>query len=190
MADSDADRQRRRRAHANGDHRLCRPARCRDAGAAPVNQTPNAEAALAGVPAALFSSAPPAATTPPQSPAPPAALAASASAVGGAPAGGASTEESEGVAAAIRADIEAMEELVGIEGSLAAMAIRLGVLIDEEVDPKVVATLIREARTTLTDLTLSLSPRNAPAERPALPESAGEVNNDAADGWSGMDKPS
>jgi hypothetical protein len=96
--------------------------------------------------------------------------------------------EADSVAAAIRADIEAMDELVGIEGSLAAMAIKLGTLIDGELDPKVVATLIREARTTLTDLTLSLSPRRSPKEEPKTEPAAGEVN-DAADGWSGMDHP-
>ena len=185
MVDSDAERQRRRRAHARGDHRLCLPARCRDAGASPVRPAEPAAADRArepeAIPAAVFSSAPPPVTpSPTAAPAAPPGLSAAALAEPTEPG------DTDSVAAAIRADIEAMGELVGIEGSLAAMAIKLGTLIDDEPDPKVVATLIREARTTLTDLTLSLSPRS-PKEEPKTEPAAGEVSD--ADGWSGMDHP-
>lgn len=189
MADSAAERQRRRRSHAAGDHRLCLPARCSLAGAPPARSIEPA------IPAAVFSSAPPQILAPAPAPATsalvvggatPSGSGESADAGEAAPGAGATQTQLAKVAAAIAADIEAMDELVGIEGSLAAMAIRLGELIDAEVDPKVIATLIREARTTLTDLTISLSPRQTPAERPA--PTGGEVT-DEPDGWTGMDKP-
>ena len=93
------------------------------------------------------------------------------------------------VAEAIAADIEAMGELVGIEGSLAAIALKLGEAIDDVDDPRVLASLSREARSTLTELVVSLNPRTPAREGTTAPAaSTGEVN-DEADTWSGMDHP-
>lgn len=94
----------------------------------------------------------------------------------------------DSVAEAFRADINALGELVGIEGSLASMALKLGKAIDTATDPKELAALSREARSTLTDLTLSLKPRLPPGGERSPGGNGSEVS-DGKDGWSGMDMP-
>lgn len=144
VADSNAERQRRYRAHTSGDHRLCKPENCPQAGQGP----------------------------PPE------------------PVWPSGAELPDTVEKAMLGDIEALGELFGIEGSLAAIALKLGRAIDDANDPRELAALSREARSTLTDLTASVHPptrvpATAGQPRPAGPGS--EVNGD--DGWSGMDMP-
>jgi hypothetical protein len=97
--------------------------------------------------------------------------------------------ELSSVADAMRADIAELGELVGIEGSLAAIALKLGEAIDDADDPKLLPGLSREARSTLTELTLSLNPRTPPRGQTPPAAAGGEVTENEPDGWSGMDAP-
>lgn len=144
MADSNAERQRRHRAHTSGDHRLCKPEKCAEAGKGPPAE-------------AVWTS-------------------------------GADLPDT--VEKAMLGDIEALGQLFGIEGSLAAIALKLGRAIDGADDPRELAALSREARSTLTDLKASVQPPSRAPATPNPPRPTGpgsEVNGD--DGWSGMDMP-